>query len=185
MPTDHPLPVDALARLPAERRKHKDGGIVLYSCCCCCCCCLHTIGGAIGAAWAANYHGKPPLELQGESADSLPSRRVLDDKSRSLPGVQLLFWSSVGIVFLIQVIIACFVYPSNQLIGSGAALILLGPLYFLAACAVMAIRIGLSPALRKDPQYFLATAKIAGGTIVGTIIGIGVMVGIWCIMVAR
>jgi hypothetical protein len=198
MPPDQPPSVDALARLPAERRQHKGGGIVLYSCCCCCCCCLHTIGGAIGASWAGNYHGKGPLDLQEESAASPRSPRGFDDQSGSLPGVQSLFWSSVGIVFLIQVIIALLIYyaeiTSNQLgtelfttvsIGSGAALILLGPLYFLAACVVMAIRIGLSPALRQDHQYFLATGKIAGGTILGTLIGIGIMVGIYFIMVAR
>jgi hypothetical protein len=177
VPPNPPTPPDPLVRLPAERRRRKDEGIVLYACCSCCCC-LHTIGGLIGAACAGNHRGTTRGETENEQTGTEPDWNGFDDRPRVLPGAQALFWSSLAIVVLLQVVIAGVRHSTDLggvLAWSLAAVIMLGPAYLLAACVVMAIRIGLSPTLRKDPGYFRSTLKVFGAAFLGTIAGTGAM----------
>ena len=118
-----------------------------------------------------NEHDK---EFDEPDWNSITTDRAADQ----LPGAQGLFWSSLAIVILLQVVIAgVFHYadPGGVIAWSFAAIVMLGPAYLLAACVVMAIRIGLSPTLRQAPGYSRATLKIFGAAFLGTTVR-----GHWC-----
>ena len=149
---------------PPERRQRKKNYVILYSCCCCCCCCLHTIGAAIGAVRGINYYSK--LDLSGPGA-------------RKVPSIRFLFDTSLLIVFaLVTVGLMLWLGDNNLAEGLTIVLgsfILAGPLWLLAASVVMAVRLAMRHDLPTKAQYWKALGRVTWYTLLGCIIGIGVM----------
>ncbi len=177
-PAPQPSP-SPIQKHPPERRQRKKDGIVLYSCCCCCCCCLHTLGGVIGAALGGGYTPEPDYSVK-------PPRR--------LPSSTFLYWMSflIAVLFVSGALVA--LYPSmvrpeydpvEVVLGLGFILLLAGPLYLLAGVVVMAFWIGLSPELRERPEYWRSLGGITLRIVLGTVIGILVMVGLFILCSIR
>jgi streptolysin S family bacteriocin protoxin len=138
-------------------------------CCCCCCCCLHSVGGLVGAAL-----GSVPVP-------SLDDGYYIEDENNPgqyklirVPGKKTsnsavgLYWGLFGILCAIAALVpfgnggggglllAVMVLPGIQLTASFAALL------------AIAFRGG------TRPEY-LQIGKITLGTILGTVIGVGIM----------
>lgn len=172
-------PGDPIQKHPPERRKRKKDYVVLYSCCCCCCCCLHTIGSAIGAALGGNYS---PAQDQPASAE------------RKYPSSQALYWSSllvVGVLFLLIGGVLTLLqtpgdYVTEALFNLGAiglgSLIILGPLWLLAASVVTAIRIAARQDLPHRAEYWKSLGWITLGSVLGTAAGIAIMYALFVLL---
>jgi hypothetical protein len=106
--------------------------------------------------------------------------------------VQWLYWSSSLLALLVGVIVVALVMLGNaDYIGIGLdsqwaiplmsagwvgiSFILAGPLWLLAGCLVMAIRIGLHADWRSHPEYWRYLGWIASRIVIGTLAGIGIM----------
>lgn len=179
-PEQLPSPVE---QHPPERRQRQKDIVVLYSCCCCCCCCLHTVGGALGAVLGGNY--------QPDTDRSAPL-------PKSLPSAQGLYWTSFLLALAIGLVgIAVFLLVSDGPGGPdgglleipvfsveavGVSLILLGPLWLLAGSLLMAVRLWLRPDLRSHGAYWRSLGWITGFTLLGTVVGIGVMIPIFMLL---
>lgn len=166
---------ESFVRHPPERGRRTQESIVVYSCCCCCCCCLHTVGGAIGALLAGSYSG--PVDKSQQP----PAR---------LPSAQSLYWSSFAIALLLGGATYAAPIAFGDAFQSGMAfvpsflgnvalvglsVILVGPLWLLAACGVMALQIAIRPKLRRLPAYWKQLGWITLSIVVGTIVGIAAM----------
>lgn len=153
--SDAPEPVE---KLPPERRRGGDP-VVLYGCCCCCCCCccLHTVGAVIGAAAAGS---SVPAPYAGTEA-------------RNLPSSQSLYWTSV--VLVVALALAAFLMSGEP--HSGVLLLLIGPLLLLlAGGGVMAVRVAVSPTLRRVHRYWSDLGRICLYCVLGTLAGTALMV---------
>lgn len=158
---------DLIQQHPPERGERKKKYVVLYSCCCCCCCCLHTLGGAIGAVVVGNYCPEP------DEWDETPNR------PKSLPNSQWMFWSSFLAASLIGTVIAGLLNPSQiseSLIVIGLSIVILGPVWMLAACGLSALQIAIRKDLPSKKGYWRQLGKITGGMLAGSLIGVLAMV---------
>ena len=115
-------------------------------CCCCCCCCLHSVGGVVGAL--------------------LVSGSETEEESRSVAA----FWYS----FLALTLVIAVIMGTTTDWGSGGILLVLAlvlPAIQLGAC-LLAFLLG---PLTGELDYS-KVGKIMGYTIVGSVIGLLVMV---------
>ena len=158
---------DLIQQHPPERGERKKKYVVLYSCCCCCCCCLHTLGGAIGAVVAGNYAPEP------DEWDETPNRPT------HLPNSQWMFWSSFLAASVIGTLIAGLL-NTNQLEQSiviiGLSIVILGPVWMLAACGLSALQIAFRTDLPSKTGYWKQLGKITGGMLAGSVIGVLAMI---------
>lgn len=198
LPDDFPL----IEQLPPERGQRRKTSIVLYSCCCCCCCCLHTLGAAVGAVLG----GLPGSSPAGDDPDApikfvggLPVAKLAPEHPVRPPFIPSpwLYWSS----FLILLVLALLIVPAISVASTGYGsndvralaglqvvfftLVLAGPLCFLAAGILMAIRVAFVEDSSERTAYWKQLAWITGGIIFGTIAGIAIMWLIFIVMVSR
>ncbi|MFM9960890.1 MAG: hypothetical protein ACKV2Q_06660 [Planctomycetaceae bacterium] len=162
-----PASDDLIQQHPPERGERQKKYVVLYSCCCCCCCCLHTLGGAIGAVVVGNYRAEP--DEWDETAD----------RSKSLPSSQWMFWSSFLVAIVAGLVVCGLMNPaqmSDAVVIMGWLVMLLGPLWMLAACGLSALQIALRSDLPNKSGYWRQLGKITSGMFVGSLIGVLVMV---------
>lgn len=174
---------DLIQQHPPERGERKKKYVVLYSCCCCCCCCLHTLGGAIGAVVAGNYAPEP------DDWDETPNRPMHLPNSRPMrpPNSQWMFWSSFLAASVIGTLIAGLLNPSQiseSLIVIGLSIVILGPVWMLAASGLSALQIAVRTDLPSKKGYWKQLGKITGGMIAGSVIGVIVMVLIGVVLMS-
>ena len=153
----YPNPIE---KHPPERRQRKKEFVVLYSCCCCCCCCLHTLGGAVGAAWAGDFR-----------AESDPS----EFPQKTYPSSQTMFRNCFLLTILFGAFVGAVPWSLVSPVVIGLSVILLGPLWFLAASVVMAIWLALREDLPHKSEYWRQLGRITLGNVAGTVAGVVVM----------
>jgi hypothetical protein len=130
---------------PAERRRGKDVVVCCCGCCCCCCCCLHSLGSLVGAAAVVSKTAKPGHR-----------------------SVALMYW-----IVLAVLTIGTFAYYGERQEASLVIIALAMPLIQLAAAVVTAVGVVL---FGQDTRSELVqVGKITVWTILGALIGIGVM----------
>jgi hypothetical protein len=168
-------PVIITKNAPERRRR---AVTTLCGCTCCtCCCCLHTLGSLIGAAVAPTITRGAPMPItyyyDEETGDALP-----EISKPGLSAVSLFWWISCFLIF------CSFLYTIllekgrvDSMMVTGVILLLVFPLLQLASAVVTLIVFGFWP--RPDRGYQLKQlGKITAGVLLGSILGIGAMVGI-------
>lgn len=177
---------------PPERRRQQMGAPAQAGqcCCCCCCCCLHTVGGLVGAAVAPAVGRSRARDRRrnqeeddyGEAAWNIPERR--DRTTRDGLSAVAVYWLSLLVLtflFLGGAGVMALTGDTGVILG-GVVLLALGlPVLQLVAAVPTAIYLGVSS--RVDRRYeFGQLGKILAGTVLGTLLGIAVMVGIWVLL---
>jgi len=161
---------------PPERRQR--GGVNLAcgaTTCCCCCCCLHSVGGLVGAAVAPVLGTAQPKPWRQRLVQHYYDDE--DEPQRAQPGVSGagLYWllllavtpGAAGVVFLLV----------RDVLVTGILLALGLPLLQIGASVLSFIGLALWP--RPDQTLQMSqVGKITLGSVVGTVLGLVVMVGL-------
>jgi hypothetical protein len=187
MPSHNPVDVVIVAHPPERRRQRSGAPAQAGQCCCCCCCCLHTIGGLIGSAVAPTVGAarRPEPLRSAEAADYADDYR--DPRHSPPPGPEragisavALYWLSTAALCVIGTSIAALLAAA----GDGSELVLWG-FALLMFFPVVQVVAAIPPAgyflftKRPDRGFeFMQLARIMFGLIVGTIMGVVVMVAI-------
>ena len=167
--------------LPAER-KSRPAVAMCMGCtsCCCCCCCVHTAGGIIGAAIATKAASNS-VSNQNFIAGQYPKynynqqNQAINDvqtAKESVKKVTMAYWITLGILSAIS-------FPITFLVASKIELTAIA--YFGVVLPIMQIVtffISLLALLVVPDRNiaFKALLKIAGGSFIGIILGIMVMI---------
>jgi hypothetical protein len=203
-------PVSFESHQPERRRRA--GTTLSAGCCCCCCCCLHTVGGLIGAAIASasgKFEPIPPFpfpETDPEHAPTLPPvtgvktvesaiqsgrpvpiRLEADEDNLSAihqagPGVSaaVLFW---WILFALSVAVLILVVAMSGGNACGGLLILALTLPAVQLASSLVVAVVLLVSRRADRDYQLGRlGHITGGTMLGTVTGVLLMLLIGFVM---
>jgi hypothetical protein len=176
--SQHDCPDVTVVAHPPERGGN--GGVTLLCgacCCCCCCCCLHSVGSLVGGAVGSVV----PLPRWGRRRDDADEFSVNRDdfiEDRAILPTGLLYWIFVSmlvavptlagyvwagvdqpehLLFSFLIMVAAFM-PLLQLVGSLFTLI--GAFFY-----------------RDMRHALLRVGVITGSSLIGTVVGILVMVG--------
>jgi hypothetical protein len=201
--------IAVIAHPAERRRRVSGNPALAGPCCCCCCCCLHSLGGIVGAVMApqagrrqrsddamsddwqpgAASRGLSAWEREGITAGAVgaiapidePIRRPKPDQPIALPpggmsGVKV-FWITFASLNLISFLLAALVGGD-----AFAAWIVISfmawPAFQLGAGAIAAGIVGASA--QPDKRHQLRQiGRIVLGSILGAVIGLLVMVGLY------
>ncbi len=158
----------------APERRRKAVTTLHCGCTCCCCCCLHTIGSIVCAAVAPAIGAKSRMPLtyywDDVAQEEIPLTTTI--KKPGLSAVTVFWWVSCFLIFV------CFAIGIVSEGGRGESLLITGvlvllffPIMQLIAAVITLIVFACWP--RYDKMYQLKQlGKIAGGVVLGTIVGV-------------
>jgi len=156
-----------------EPERRRRSVTTLYcGCTCCCCCCLHSLGSLVGAAVAPGLGtgSLMPMTYYFEEETGAQARGL---EQPGLSAVTIFWWT----LCLLVLVGAALGIASNQGVIAGIVLLLVLPLLQLASAFITLLV--LACWRRVDRRYQLKQlAKITGGIVLGSIVGIAVMFGI-------
>lgn len=163
----------AVRKHEPERRRSTSITTLACGCCCCCCCCLHSVGSLIGAAIAPTI-GRGRMAIyyyyDEETGEAVPHVA-----KAGVSAVALFWWLLLGLV-VFGFFASAFSGPTGLIVGAVIIAMVLPALQLLSAL-VTAIVVATST--RYDKMYqFKQLGKMTLGVILGTVLGILVMVGI-------
>jgi hypothetical protein len=161
-----------------ERRRQPTVTVACGCSCSCCCCCLHSVGGVVGAALAPVLvrRARPPITQHYD-----PEVRGLVPKvsKEGVSALALFWWIFLGLCVLAFPIGAALSYGDTAVgvMVTIVVLLLIMPALQLVSLFISLVAVALMN--RPDRRYQLTQVGKAGlGLIVGTVVGILVMVGI-------
>jgi hypothetical protein len=178
---------------PPERRRVTTVTLPC-GCCCCCCCCLHTIGGLIGAGLASGIAGateRPRYPDYYYHPEDYPGLVLPPRRSPTLSAVAI-YWITFAGLTTLTAVLSCMGYGGGptrmgSMEGAGAALLILAiflPAVQLAA-SVLAIILAAVTDLPNAGARVWAVGKITLGMVLGTAVGMGIMVVLYVGLTAR
>lgn len=173
-------------RHPPERliRAMARGEVAQAGCSCCCCCCLHSLGGLVGAA-LYSPSGDPPASPDKPK----PTAGLADDEldrpvgpPTAPPRAPSIFWSTTAALAILGFVIPPVIWERSGPSLGLSALILGLPAFLLGGSVITALVIIAIPSLSGDAREWKRLGRITLGNIVGTLIGIGLMllIGLAC-----
>lgn len=161
----------------APERRRKTVTMMCCGCSCCCCCCLHTLGSLVAAAVAPALGRGQALQMiyyyDEETGEQLPLVKK--------PGISavVVFWWVLCFLIFLGFVYGILADPGNtsMLMVTAVIIALVFPLLQMASALLTAIAFACLP--RHDKSYQLKQlAKVTGGVVVGSIVGILAMVGL-------
>lgn len=139
-----------------ERGARRQDAVMLCCGCCCCCCCLHSVGSLVGAAVASG-------------AD----KTALDHRTSAAP----LYWLLLAVGGILAAVFGGPLLGAHSDASAGVWILALGlPAIQLGVSVVAALIIAVVPTYPDKGAYLASLAKITGGAIAGTVLGIVLMV---------
>ncbi|MSQ93166.1 MAG: hypothetical protein EXR98_01270 [Gemmataceae bacterium] len=164
-------------KMHAPERRRKTTTVMCCGCSCCCCCCLHTLGSIVAAAVAPALGRGQAMQMiyyyDEETGEEMPLVR-----KPGLSAVVVFWWMLCFLLFLgFAYAILAAQGNTSYLMVAAVIIAMAFPLIQLASAFFTAIVFACWP--RPDKGYQLKQlAKITGGVVAGSIVGIVAMVGL-------
>lgn len=176
-------PAILLRSHPPERllRSLARGEVAACCGCCCCCCCLHSLGGLAGAVAGTFYPADAPASQGRKEAppaglrDDELDRPVAVMPAGPRPVVTRIFWGASAALAVVTIVVPGVMQVEGGP-AVGIALLIFGlPLLLLAGSVVAAMVVaGMADPTEKSREW-KRLGWITLGTIVGTLIGVGML----------
>jgi hypothetical protein len=180
-PNPHDSPFLFVAH-PPERGRSRSSVPVCAGACCTCCCCLHSIGGLLGAAIGSVRLSNNPetdrIREEDNSDDFIPSANEStlsqsdEGKSRARSAV-VIFWNTTYVLIFLGILICAVV--NNNLVGTTIIMLTGFPLLQILAIGITFLILLVQFRQKNFGVELWRLGRIALGTTVGTVAGIGAM----------
>jgi hypothetical protein len=167
---------------PPERGRQGATVTLACGCCCCCCCCLHTVGSAVGGLVGSMLPIKARPKINYDPSAPFPFRRdEFWDEEEIMFSPTLMYWLMVSVLttigsvwFFVQE--GTFKRPEYLLYGFLLAAIGFLPAIQLGASLLTCILVAVFYTDKRTA--FIRVGKITLWSVVGTLIGTGIMLGL-------